>query len=389
MSEPDILEPEIAEALRGLRGDVPEMEERAFLAGRARLLAVTGATCVPDAEPRAWEPVVVPMARSDRRRSPPWRKAAPWVAVAASVAVLVGVVAVLPGDAGQSPAPAAGPPSRPRPTPSETAPPTHQPSRLPGGELADRGDPLPPMPPRPLNPAGELADSVSDPTLRPGEYLYVRSNRWQAADKYGPSGTAVEELWVPYDPESMWLQRRSASGSIQGGANDERTARAGEFDPMESPWAPTLDNIASMPRDPAKLYQRLREYVNAELPPGTVTSVTHTAQAVYTLIDLLYWSERVPADLRAALFRTLSYLPDVVITEDVRLRDGRTATALGYLMDDGRYRHEVLIDPATGRAIGNRNVAVKRFESYRPGQVFTRDLRAEAVVGKLGVRPPR
>ena len=74
-------------------------------------------------------------------------------------------------------------------------------------------------------------------------------------------------------------------------------------------------------------------------------------------------------------------------TPGVRTATGRTAVALGYELDGGTYRNELLFDPATGRFVDWRNVAVKPFNGFKRNQVFTSAPRTEAVVSELGERP--
>jgi len=95
----------------------------------------------------------------------------------------------------------------------------------------------------------------------------------------------------------------------------------------------------------------------------------------------------VPSDVRAALLRTLGYLPGVIVDPDAKTSDGRPAVSLSHKVDDGTYRNELLLDPATARVVDWRNVAIKAFNGWKPNQVFTSALQTEAVVSTLGRRP--
>lgn len=383
-------ENEVDEALRALCPDVPEMDARAFAAGRARLHAAVGATPMADAGVGSADAVVVALPPDRLRRSPPLRKAAPWLGVAAAVVtVAVGAAVLLPGDSpggdGGSPANASSPPSlttTEQTRPDRPVPPTGRP-----------GEPLPAMPAQPLNSAGELAPHASDLEVPPGQVRYLRSTRTQGKNDTGPGGSATDELWIPSDREGEWLIRRTASGAIQGRSDkdfEEQRAAGGRFDKHEprSQWAVTPQKIAALPRDPAALYELLRAEVNAELPSGTGTTMSSAQQAASTLISLLGdTTGGVPADLRAALLRTIGYLPGVTVTTNATASDGRPAVAIAWAVDDGVFRNELLLDPGTARIVEWRNVAVNEFQGYPAGQAFTSDLRSEAVVAELGQRP--
>lgn len=371
---------EIDQALGALRADVPGMDARTFAAGRARLVAAIGMPPVAAPADRPEEAVVVALPADRRRRSPPPRRAMPWLGVAAAVAVVAtGAFALLPGDSAVTAPPGATTSTNEPPAPN------HPP------EPGRPGEPLPAMPAEPINTAGDLAAKATDVQLRPGQVRYVRSARTQDRDANGPGGSDTIELWIPYDHEGEWLRRRTASGRIQGRSEEdfvEKRAPGGRFDGQESqsPWAP--GNMATLPRDPAALYERLRTEVNAELPPGTGTSKTAAQEATGTVFSMLGdVTGGVPADLRAALLRTLGYLPGVTVTPNAEASDGRAAVALGYEVDDGMYRNEILLDPATARLVEWRNVALREFNGFQPNQAFTSELRTEAVVTELGQQP--
>jgi hypothetical protein len=66
---------------------------------------------------------------------------------------------------------------------------------------------------------------------------------------------------------------------------------------------------------------------------------------------------------------------------------GRSVVSISHVLDDGTYRNEILFDPATGRFVDWRNIAIKAFNGFEPGQVFTAGPRTEAIVSALGERP--
>lgn len=371
---------EIDEILATLGADVPAMDDHAFAAGRALLTAaITRARPEPAATVHP-EPRVLELAPATRRRSPPLRRFAPLIGVAAAVtAVATGIAALLPN---------AGPASTTTPA-AAPRPPASTPEPIPTG-------PLPAMPAAPLNSAGELAALVHDPVLARGEVRYWSQTYTVAASASTQARSQKIEVWQPFDRSYPWLTRvgdgqledlTPGAYRVQHGAC-QRDA-TGYLCPDLGPWAPTENNVAALPRDPAKLYAALRAGVNAGPPAGASIAVTPAQAAVNNLLGLINDAIVVPADLRAALLRTLGYLPGVTIDRDAHATDGRAVITIGWLLDGGNYRNELLLDPGTGRAVEWRNVAVRAFDGHQAGTTFVSYRQDEAVVHALGEEPAR
>jgi hypothetical protein len=378
-------------ALRALRADVAPMAPHAFVAGRARLTAVIGTAAPAEPVTAPAEPVVVAALPAASRRSPPLRRAAPWLTAAAAVAAVATTVALLPGSSNSAPgganpvqAAGSGAPRNAQPTspPSPTAIP------VPTG-------PLPAMPARPLNSAGDLAAVAADITLKPGEVLYVKSTQTDLPSAGSTGGSLTLQLWVPADrTHSYWLAKRSSTGDIKGapaGGYSEQQAIGGKFEgntytgPPESPWSATPDNLAAMPRDPAALYAKLRADMNGPqvLPQDPTTNAVNT---VFMLLSDEYAA--VPAGLRAALLRTLGYLPGVTVTQGVHTTDGRPAVALSWQQAIALpWRFDLLLDPANARAIEYRVVATAGNRTFRAGQTMSSTIGTQSVVHALGQLP--
>jgi hypothetical protein len=381
MAEP--WEDEIDAALRTLRADVPAMTPHAFAAGRARLHTMIGETPVAGTGAAAPEPVVVALPPSTRRRSPP----TPWLVAAAAAAVValgtVGTVALRPNDSTTTTFGAASTPTTPAPE-AETY--------LPDG-------PLPAMPARPLNRAANLAAKASDVTLKPGEVLYVKNVTTDPPSDLGPGGALTYEFWVPRDRNAQWLLKRISTRDVKGGpegGRDEQRVNGGTFEgntyevPDDSAWSPSPDNVAALSRDPAVLYEKLRAEVNATPPADAPkrTSLTPAARAADIVFTLLADpSTTVPADLRAAVLRTLGFLPGITVREDIRFADGRPAVILSWQLRGGQSRTELVLDAATARPIMYRDVATTPVHGIRPGQPIWTATRTEAIVHALGLRP--
>jgi hypothetical protein len=141
---------------------------------------------------------------------------------------------------------------------------------------------------------------------------------------------------------------------------------------------PTPQWIAGLPRDPGDLYQRLSE---DSLPNdrGNMEILVTAADALRT--------GRLPADLRAALYQALTYVPGLDVTDAVANLDGAKGTALG-MTDRNGIRQEIIVDPATGRFIGEREVVTRTDElGLAPGTVIGFTSLKTAVVNRRGARP--
>jgi len=91
-------------------------------------------------------------------------------------------------------------------------------------------------------------------------------------------------------------------------------------------------------------------------------------EALVTIADVLR-SGLVPADLRAALFRTAQLVPGGRVVDTETNLDGRTGVAVG--RDEGHsYRQDIIFDPQTGQVIGERQVALEASGDQPAGTVY-------------------
>ena len=328
----------IDELLAELRADVPEMSDAVFEAGRARLQAIVAPEPVV-VTPK--EPAVVPSRRKRLLRSPPRRL------VASAAAVMVLAAGALAGQALWS---------------GETAP------------VASAA--------QQLNAAADEITPVDDP-IRPDQYRYLVARAWLVnfrpvlpRSPGGPDGIdhdlrivyqreGVIERWTPADLTRGCTTRDSTTGNLRWIVGDEETATRDGYElPKPTSWeetwpcdqggggwwgAPSGEWLAALPRDPAQLYDRMRQ----ESPGMWFNS--NPDLAIVEAVAAALGSGSTPADLRAALYRALAMVPGLEITEQAANLDGRTGIAFG-LSGDGK-RVEVIIDPATGQFIGKRQIS--------------------------------
>jgi hypothetical protein len=214
------------------------------------------------------------------------------------------------------------------------------------------------------------------------------------------------ETWVPADQTQGWLLHRKVTGArkwVQGTEAEARAAgipvdeagwpqgewraRCGDFyaadegkQPCTEPggWQrPNPRWLAGLPRDPQQLYDRLR----ADAPRNS----RGDAEVLVYAADALR-SGLVPADLRAALYRALAKLPGLEITDQQANLDGRVGIA--YAMRDGNTRQEIIIDPATGEFIGERELTTRDLDGMPASTVMSYTSVTSAVVDSIGAKPP-
>lgn len=244
------------------------------------------------------------------------------------------------------------------------------------------------------------ADKIraADLPVAPGQYRYIATHAWRMTGPYGLASRnnfsyLAEELtedWVPADQSQKWLMRITETGErkwVQGTEEDARAAGVpiDEVPPPRDQWnaprsgswqEPNPQWLAGLPRDPQQLYDRLR----ADAP---VNSRGDAELLVYAADALR--SGLVPADVRAALYRALAKLPGLEITDQLANLDGRVGIAYG--MSDGHSRHEIIIDPATGEFIGERETLITGTDGMKAGTVMSYTSVSTSVVNEMGVRP--
>ncbi|WP_086820054.1 CU044_5270 family protein [Allokutzneria sp. NRRL B-24872] len=342
--------------------DVPEMTESAFRSGRARLFAAMEETTTPEDELTITQDIHEAPATTAQ----PPRRTGRWLVAAAAVGVLtVGALfsqTVVFDGAGEAHARAV----------------------------------------EALNKAADLAVNTTDPKLGPGQFLY-RSLRAEGITTYyeggASSGGVLQETWIPADQRQLWLDRRANLGKekwlpgLEGKGEPSSStppkmlgdwrAPCGDFAYFaqgsrkscdKGDWYnPTPEFLAALPKDPKQLYEKLV----ASFPGGDAAVVGGAGS--------LLGSGRVPADVRAAIYRALSHVPSLSITADVANLDGRKGTALG--IRQGAEFHDVIIDPATGRYIGLRTVMAEAAEGLKAGTVRSSSALRTAVVNEIGIVP--
>ncbi|AYG04456.1 hypothetical protein D7I44_13560 [Gryllotalpicola protaetiae] len=313
-----------------MRAEIKEPSEGALVAGRAQLEELWTTDASPKQRPRA---------RASRPRLT-WRRAgwtAGGVAVAFGVAAalaLTNVIGLPGGHGGASPAAASA-----------------------------------------LINAADVAANASDPVVPPGQYLKLTTDAVYSSTVGGESGTTVsylrensDEQYIPADQSQTWIWIRPAATLYRTfGPASEAAAKqdlAGDFN-VPTEWVVgaggcyygscstdmTPAAIAALPSGPGKLLDQV--YARSK---GQGDS--QGAAAIGWIADLLR-TGIVPAGTRAALFRAAALIPGVQLTDKAANLDGRTGTAVGFASTSAGYRQDIIIDPATGAFIGEREVLLR------------------------------
>jgi hypothetical protein len=253
-----------------------------------------------------------------------------------------------------------------------------------------------------LNSAADRVVAIDEP-LAPGQYRYIATHAWWMASSpdFAYLAENLLETWVPADQTREWLWRRDVTGAnkwLSGKKADttiddsawpegEWRAPCGDWfaaDEGRAPcsqeggWqVPTAEFLASLPRDPGSLYERLRTDTDGKGSDPNLEMVVYVADVLRTGL--------VPADLRASLYRALAKVEGLQITEQVANVDGRKGTAYG-ISAAGR-RHDVIVDPATGQFIGERQLTEDGYDGIPAGTVTEYTSVTTTVVSGIGVEP--
>ena len=87
-------------------------------------------------------------------------------------------------------------------------------------------------------------------------------------------------------------------------------------------------------------------------------------------------------ELRSALYRALATLPGITRQSGTTDLDGRTGIAISRTSDGARF--DLILDPASSRVIGVRQVLVEAERGVPAGTVQVLSSTDQRIVGKLG-----
>jgi hypothetical protein len=263
---------------------------------------------------------------------------------------------------------------------------------------------------------------VGDVQVGPGQYYYTATHDWDLGAAQTRTGKHldamlenVREVWIPANRSDEWLRRSGYTGRHTWivGSDDlvkaegdgglfepakitEERGACGDWNGRQMPQlggspddgkpcdqrigdfaAPTPAFIAKLPTDPAKLYDQLLAAAH-----GDKSTALKDAAGVLVSAD---------ADhaVRSTVYKALMLMPGLDVTDNAANVDGQRGVALG--VSNGTLRQEIVLDPSTGRYIGDRLTLVVDGSDYwagvKAGSVVEFNSVRIGVAEKIGVAP--
>jgi hypothetical protein len=271
-----------------------------------------------------------------------------------------------------------------------------------------------------LTQAASAAIHEQDPVLAPGQFLYTSLDDWSSmtydgADSrpvYAYDAQWVLETWVPADQKDLWMRRTTPTGRqhvIMGTAAAAKALGMDVTSPLSS--RTSVAPCGAFPTDPG---QRKVSCADARTPgwptptPAWLAGLPTTAQGmldrlrkdsgatepgqddeILTTADEALSSGLVPGKIRAVVYQALALLPELRITDQVANVDGRVGVAIGLDGQRGDDVHELIVDPATGQFIGDRQVTTSARSGIPSGTILSYTGVSTSVVDRLGALPAK
>ena len=256
------------------------------------------------------------------------------------------------------------------------------------------------------------------PALGAGRYWHVLERGVMVGTNFDRAGSRKSFFYrFHYERETWWALDGSLSGQLRNGPaeflNDtERAAwiaarrpdlglpNTERYSPNERQlvagigWLPSsYQDLVELPTDPPRLLAALSDRIRTYQPPGLRTYQRHPNQPHELFGTIAYLLEHfpLPAALRATLYQVLTRLDGVELIGDVTDLAGRRAVSVAIDVDQSLpERHELLLDPATGRLLGTRSVLTRKVTGWRlpVGTIIDQSVFLEAsVVDSRTTRP--
>jgi hypothetical protein len=221
---------------------------------------------------------------------------------------------------------------------------------------------------------------AADPVPGPGQYLRVRTR----AEYLGTDGAGngylspeVHESFLPADRGRPVIKRTTyleptvffGSGGAALAASDRATHPAVVVERETAAPATAL-----LPRDPRQLLDRLRADDNpAKLPAD---------EFLFDQLAAILRRDGVTAGERAAAYRALALVPGIGVAASTVTLDGTTGTAFALEADGFDSTDEIVIDPGSGRYLGERLVLNRADGAIPAGTLLESTAVTTGVVGE-------
>ena len=224
--------------------------------------------------------------------------------------------------------------------------------------------------------------AATDPIARPDQWYAITTTGFHlmastGVDKDSPSsssswlvGSRRTEYVAVDGSRPTWVVETSGdTARLIAGAGDrpQRTSDTwtSNLAPRDIPstWqVPSPAFLAALPRDVDALRARL--YADTQ---GAGSSAD--GEVLVAVADVLR-SGLVTADLRSSLYRVLETVPGVEVTSESVRVGNVTGVGIGRLEDVNGLRQELVVDPATGQVVAEREIAVRDVDGIPAGTVI-------------------
>lgn len=219
--------------------------------------------------------------------------------------------------------------------------------------------------------------------LAPGEVYYSL----RLTEQGGGGAIMERQLWQPRDRTGAWSQRMAAGRSIVDGRvvpdGGEVSSRPGgvcypafettdESCTAPASWFnPTVDFLATAPRDPATIGEQFHAAALAELERGNQSSDLAYLLELRMIGELLV-GNGVPAELSSALRQVVAAIPGIEVTENMTNLTGAKGT--GYSLPKPTGDPLTAIFNADGTYLGSPTESVRHGVAPGLGQPPSRML---------------
>lgn len=164
----------------------------------------------------------------------------------------------------------------------------------------------------------------------------------------------------------------------QSGAEQVTTSSLAPNETRGSWQAPTPAFLSALPRDSKALRERL--YAD------TVGHGQSRNGEVFVYVSDVLRTGLVPADLRASLYRVLATVPGVTVSARAAQIGDRTGIGFSYDESVSGTLQEIVINPATGDLVGEREVVVDRSSGLPVGTVMWQSSNSRSLVDAVPAR---
>ena len=216
-------------------------------------------------------------------------------------------------------------------------------------------------------------------TLPPGAYAYSRSRGVHlvttviGGKAFNALVPSVREIWIARDGSGRIRERSgkpvfltAADRAAWLAAGRPVIEKSGTADDRYGPGGLHFEDLSSLPTDPKRLAETLRQR-------AALTDVPVDVETFVIVGDLLRETIGPPA-VRAALYQVAASLPGVQLVGRVTDPAGRAGIAVAMTSDysGGLVRHELVFDPRTSALLAERQVLLERVKwtGAPPGTVL-------------------